>query len=187
MADMKLLVTKLNNTNYANWKFKVELLLRSKNLWKKVIEKERPARILNTAGDLTNQREIDEWNVRDDEARGLIDLTIEEDQIALIRTNKTAKGTWDALKDYHEKNSLTNKVFLMRSICSLKLSEGGDAKSHINKMQDLFTRLRDIGEELLSDKWSAAMLLSSLPESYDALITTLESRKEEEVTFALVQ
>lgn len=82
---------------------------------------------------------------------------------------------------------MTNKVFLMRSICSLKLEEGDNAKAHINHMQDLFTILSDIGETTLTDKWSAAMLLSSLPESYDALITTLESRKEDEVTFALVQ
>lgn len=75
----------------------------------------------------------------------------------------------------------------MRSICSLKLEEGSDAVSHINSMNDLFTKLRDIGEEALTDKWSAAMLLSSLPQSYDTLITSLESRKEEEITFAFVQ
>jgi len=76
---------------------------------------------------------------------------------------------------------------LMRSICSLKLSEGGDARPHINNMIELFTKLHDLGEDGLSDKWCAAMLLSSLPKSYDTLITSLESRKQEEVNFGLVQ
>lgn len=186
MADIKHTITKLNNANYPNWKFKVELLLRSKGLWKKVIETARPAPV--AANDIvSNQATLTEWDDRDGEAKGIIGLTIEEDQIALIRTCQTAKLMWDALKDYHEKNTLTNRVFLMRSICSLKLAEGGDAKAHINKLTDLFTKLRDIGEEMLSDRWSAAMLLSSLPDSYDALITSLESRREDEITFALVQ
>lgn len=187
MADIKHTISKLNNANYPNWKFKVELLLRSKGLWKKVIDTARPAPVTTHDVVISNQAALTEWDDRDSEAKGIIGLTIEEDQIALIRTCKTAKAMWDALKDYHEKNTLTNRVFLMRSICLLKLAEGGDAKAHINKMTDLFTKLRDIGEETLSDKWSAAMLLSSLPDSYDALITSLESRREDEITFALVQ
>lgn len=137
MADIKHTVTKLNNTNYPNWKFKVELLLRSKGLWKKVIETEKPEPSV-ASGVTTNQKAIDEWDENDDATRGIIGLTLEEDQIALIRTTKTAKGMWNALKDYHEKNTLQNRVFLMRSICSLKLVEGGDAKAHINEMTDLF-------------------------------------------------
>ena len=75
----------------------------------------------------------------------------------------------------------------MRTICNLKLEEGGDAIAHISAMNDLFTKLSEVCEESLSYKLSAAMLLSSLPESYNTLTTSLESRKEDELTFALVQ
>lgn len=184
--DTKTKIAKLNNENYANWKFKLELLLRKQGLWKHVIEGSRPTPKFE-GSIVTNQAEIENWEYKDDEARGTIGLLVMDDQLGHIRNLKTAKETWNALKDYHEKNTLTNKVYLMRSICSLKLDEGGDAISHINAMNDLFTKLSDLGEESLSDKWSAAMLLSSLPEGYDTLITSLESRKEEEVTFALVQ
>lgn len=184
--DAKPKIAMLNNENYGNWKFKLELLLRKQGLWKHVIEGSRPVTKMED-GRVTNKAEIDRWECKDDEARGTIGLLVMDDQLVHIRNLKTAKETWNALKDYHEKNTLTNKVYLMRSICSLKLEEGGDAIMHINTMNDLFTKLRDVGEESLSDKWSAAMLLSSLPEGYDTLITSLESRKEEEVTFALVQ
>lgn len=187
MSDSKPNFAILNNENYANWKFKMELLLRKNNLWKQVIEGSRPEPKRNQGNEVVNQSELDAWDMKDDEARGTIGLLVMDDQLGHIRSAKTAKATWSALKDYHEKNTLTNKVYLMRSICSLKLQEGGNAISHINAMNDLFTKLRDVGEEGLSDKWSAAMLLSSLPEGYDALITSLESRKEEEITFALVQ
>lgn len=110
-------------------------------------------------------------------------LAIEDDQLAHIRTMQTAMQSWEALKSYHEKNTLANKVYLVRSICALKLDEGGDAKAHINRMQDLFTRLSDIGEVQLSTLWSKIFLLSSLPESYSTLVSALGARDEIEITF----
>lgn len=174
---------KLNDSNYANWKFRMEMLLRKQNLWKKVILTAKPTAALGTGGAIENQAAMDKWDEEDDEARGSIGLAVEDDQLGHIRSAKTAKQAWDALKDYHEKNTLANKVHLMRTICALKLNEGGDAKAHINRMQDLFTQLSDIGESQLSTLWSKIFLLSSLPESYDTLVSTLGARDEAEVTF----
>ena len=39
----------------------------------------------------------------------------------------------------------------------------------------------------LGEKWNIAMLLSSLPNSYNNLITALESRKEEDLTIMYVE
>lgn len=174
---------KLNDNNYANWKFRMELLLRKQNLWKKTITGGKPAMVTDADGVISNQDALDKWDELDDEARGTIGLAVEDDQIAHIRSAKTAKESWKALKDYHEKNTLANKVYLVRSICALKLEEGGDAKAHINQMQDLFTKLSDIGEQQLSTLWNKIFLLSSLPKSYDTLVSALGAREESEVTF----
>lgn len=165
----------------------MELLLRKQNLWKKVIIGDRPTPELSTAGVIENQKAIDDWDDLDDEARGTIGLLVEDDQLGHIRKAKTAKTTWEALKEYHEKDSYTNRTTLMRTICGMKLDEGGDAVTHINRMRDLFSRLYDLGEEQLSERWSSAMLLRSMPSSYDPLIIAIESRKEDEITFAMVQ
>lgn len=182
MANFQQDIEKLNNHNYSNWKYKVQLLLMKDNLFKKVIEGERPIPDGNSS-----QRLIAEWDAADSKAQAYIGLTVEDGQLIHIRNKNTAKEMWNTLKEYHEKNTLTNKVHLMRTICSLKLEEGGNAPHHITRMQELFLRLCDIGEESLSDKWSVAMLLSSLPRSYDPLITALETRPEKELTFAVVQ
>lgn len=63
---------KLNDSNYANWKFRMELLLRKQGLWKKVIIERRPSVALNGSGVITNQAELDKWDEYDDEARGTI-------------------------------------------------------------------------------------------------------------------
>lgn len=111
MAEAKPRFAKLNSSNYANWKFRMELLLRKQNLWKTVIEGSRPRIIRGESGICTNQAEIREWDDKDDEARATIGLLVMDDQLCLIRHLKSAKETWNALKEYHERNTLTNKVF----------------------------------------------------------------------------
>lgn len=186
MADHNTKIEKLNNSNYSNWKFKMELFLIKENLWK-VIKEKAPRPTVSTSSTIaTNQKEIDEWNRLDDQARALIGLSVER-ELTHIRKATTAIQVWNNLNEYHQKSTLSNRVHLMRMICSLKTDEGGNAVEHINRMQELFTKLSDIGEETLSGRWSCAMLLSSLPRGYDTLITALETRQEAELTFALVQ
>ena len=53
--------------------------------------------------------------------------------------------------------------------------------NHIANIYQTRDKLISIGEEI-NDKHLAALLLCSLPGSYDTLITALESRNEEELT-----
>ena len=121
----------------------------------------------------------------DNKKRAWIGLLVEDDQLKYIRNEETALDSWNALKNHHEKHTLSNKVHLIRSICKLKLEENGNVEQHMNRMDELFQKLRDINERELS--WNVAMLLSSLPSQYDALITALEARREKDLTYAFVQ
>lgn len=69
----------------------------------------------------------------------------------------------------------------------LKTEEGGSVPDHINQMRKLFVKLKSISDDELTEPWSVAMLLSGLPRGYDTLITALEARKEDDLTFAFVQ
>ena len=53
-----------------------------------------------------------------------------DDQLCYIRNMETDADTWKAL-DYHENNMLSNKMYLMRMIYSLKFEEGGEAIAHL--------------------------------------------------------
>lgn len=94
---------------------------------------------------------------------------------------------WQNLQNYHERKSLSNKVGIMRKICSMRLEDNGDIKVHIGMMSDLFLKLQNLGEDTFSEKWNIAMLLRSLPASYNSLITALESRSEEDLTIGYVE
>ncbi|KAF2880266.1 hypothetical protein ILUMI_25914 [Ignelater luminosus] len=67
------------------------------------------------------------------------------------------------------------------------MNENGNMKDPITELINLFQKLTDIGEEKLSKKWTVAMILSSLPRSYDTLITALETRPEADITLSLVK
>lgn len=135
MAEFKAKFEKLNNANYTNWRFKMELLLKKDNLWT-VISTEgpvAPAGAADVAGVIEYQNEIKEWIRKDEKAFSIIGLSVEDDQIVHIRNEKTAVGAWNKLKQYHEKATLSNKVHLMRQICTTKMDEGGVFSSTLIK------------------------------------------------------
>lgn len=76
MSDTK---RKFGKLNYSNWKFKMELLSRKKNLWKSFIEGSCPQVKINDSGITTNIKEITEQEGKDGEARGTIGLLIMDD------------------------------------------------------------------------------------------------------------
>lgn len=170
----------------------MELLLIKEGLWDDVMKSANENEISNTdaSGDSDDENSTvlsvlssAKWIKKDNKARAMIGLSVEDDQLGYIRNEKTTLDVWNALK----KHTLSNKVHLIRSICNLKLEENGDVQKHINQLTELFQKLRDINEKELSESWNVAMLLSSLPSQYDTLITALEAREEKDMTFPFVQ
>lgn len=47
---------------------------------------------------------------------------------------------WTALKDFHEKSTLTNIITLMRNVWDLKLEETKDPAPHIEEMSILLKK-----------------------------------------------
>lgn len=103
-----------------------------------------------------------------------------------IRNARIAKEAWDSLKGYHQKPTLSSKIFLLKRLCRLTLTEGANMEDHITEISDLVNKLAALGETLKGNL-VAALLLSSCPDSYSALITGLESRQENELTLELIK
>ena len=175
MASIKegLMIEKLNDKNYATWKFKVEMLLIKEELLE-IVTDEIPEQITN------------DWNKKDRRARALINLSIEDSQIINVKNETTAKATWDTLKRIHERSNLSSKLFLLRKLYGTKLNEGGDLNVHITKLLELIDKLKSIGENI-DDSHVSALLLCSLPKSYDGLITALEARPENELNSEFIR
>lgn len=173
MADTKATVEKLNDGNYAVWKFKMRLLLTKEKLLK-VVTDPKP-----TTADAT-------WVETDAKAQAVIGLALEDTQLIHVMTKKTAKEMWDALKDYHERASLSSIIHVVRQLITIRMTEDGNMAEHLKEMTALRLRLTALGEEV-KDNWFVALMLSSLPRSYDGLIVALESRPDADLTVDFVK
>lgn len=168
------LITKLNNSNYFHWKQKMEMLLLKENLWETTFE-ERP----------NESQNLSEWDKKNNQARGLIGLSIENTQLIHIKDKRTAKDMWTALKEVHERQSLTTSISIMKRLCKLQMDEYDDVEKHIDIIWELIQQLRDMGATM-DEQWTIAILLSSLPESFDSITDALEARAPRELTWTLV-
>lgn len=173
MAESKIVVERLNCFNWSSWKYRMELILLKDQLHDMITQpKPEP-----TPGD---------WEKKDGQARAMIGLALENDQLCHVMGARTAKDMWDALKSYHERDSLTNKIHIMRRLFTMQMEEGGNLAEHLVQLSELVQRLVAMGEDL-KEHWVIAVLLSSLPRSYDTLITALETRPETELKLEYIK
>lgn len=63
-----------------------------------------------------------------------------------------------------------------------KLTEGGNMREHINQIEQHMEQLSIINSNVLSDRLCAALLLSSVPESYGPLIMSLSGQPDTKIT-----
>ncbi len=164
---------KLNNENYDIWSTKMEMMLIKEDLWN-VVEDDLPT------------TESEASKKKNGKALASIILSIDNGQIVLVKKCKKAKDAWDLLKNFHVKSCLSTKVSVLKRICRLELREGGDMEQHLFKLEELFDKLAAAGKELDED-FKVAIMLSSLPDSYDVLTTALEARSDDELTLGLVK
>ncbi|XP_055601451.1 uncharacterized protein LOC129750515 [Uranotaenia lowii] len=173
MEGSKFLVEKLRSGGYESWRFKVEMLLVRENLWKYVRE-DAP------------EPPTEAWAEGDAKARATIVLLVDDSQHPLIRECQTARETWHQLKNHHQKTTMFTKVSLLKKLCRAEYTDNEDMENHLFRMDELFSSLTNAGQEL-GNSLKVAMVLKSMPDSFDTLTTALESRSDDELTMELVK
>lgn len=174
MADPgKFAITKLGNSNYATWRFQMEMFLTREELWH-VVDDDAPVPVTEA------------WTRADKKARATIGLCLEQSQYTLIKDCASARAVWDALRAYHEKATITSQLSLLIRLCDAKLGESGNVEKHLLDMDSLFERLEGAGLKL-EEKLKIAMVLRSMPESYHFLASALEARPDADITMELIR
>lgn len=85
MNDLKTSLKKLGDSNYAVWKFRMELVLIQEDLFG-VVSEEKP------------ENPNPAWKAKDEKARALIGLSVEDGQLCHIIKAGSSKDMWDGLK-----------------------------------------------------------------------------------------
>lgn len=175
MSDAKFAITKLNGTNWQTWKVRIEMLLQREDLWH-VVEEPVPADYLLD----------DEWVKADRRAKATIILSIDDNQLPIVKNSVLARDVFASLKSYHQKSTRSVRVSLLKKLCASNLSERGNLEEHLRELDELFDRLDAAGTELDKDT-KICMILRSLPPSFDGIVTALDNRADDDISVDIVK
>ena len=177
--DTGFKVEKLNGENYHSWKFQMKMYLIGKDLWELVTGEET----LNAAANPEQQRR---FRKRENVALATVCLSVETSLQIYVRSAKNAKEAWDNLEQHFERKSLSQKIFYRRKLYSARMGKGAKMIDHINYIKTLAEHLEAVDDEI-AEKDLVIILISSLPEEYNYLITALETIAEEKLSWNYVR
>jgi hypothetical protein len=162
--DGKFRVEKFNNQNYQLWKMQMEDYLYQKDLFLPLsgVEKKPVA------------MKDEEWEILDRKALGTIRLSLAASVAFNISKEKTMKGLMDALAKLYGKPSASNKVFLMKRLFNMKMSEGGFVADHLNEFNTVTNQISSIKVDF-DDEVRALLIFCSLPESWNGLVMVVSN------------
>ncbi|KAF1318429.1 Integrase catalytic core protein, partial [Globisporangium splendens] len=163
-------INKFDGTNFHTWKFKMQMVLEERELWE-VVSGEIKLEHCQTESDQAVYRK------KSRKALAIICLALEDSQLPLVCSSIGAHDAWSKLEAHFEKKSLANKLFLRRRFFTTMMEDGDDVLQHINKLKTLAEQLDAVGAPV-SEEDLVITLLGSLSESYQFLITALESRSD---------
>jgi len=78
------------------------------------------------------------------------------------------------LAKLYEKPSASNKVFLMKHLLNMKISEGGSVADHLNDFNIFTSQLSFVGVTF-DDEVRALLFLCSFPESSNGLVMAISN------------
>ncbi|EDM69368.1 hypothetical protein RAZWK3B_08261, partial [Roseobacter sp. AzwK-3b] len=81
--------------------------------------------------------------------------------MSIVKKADSAKESWEKLREYHEKTTVTSRVSLLKKLCNLNLGENGDMDRHLMQVDELFDRLTIAGQAM-EESLKIAMILRSL-------------------------
>ena len=171
MADSRSGIVPLSGSNYPTWKLQCRMALLKQGVWKIVDGTEVCPDENDQPG---NYRKFCE---RRDRALSTIVLAVETSLLYLLGDPQDPMEVWNKLCDQFQKKTWANKLTLRRRLYSLKLKDGEPVQGHIKQIVEIFEELAVIGQPI-EEEDRVVHILSSLPESFNMLVTALEASPE---------
>jgi len=160
--DGSFKVEKFNGQNYQLWKMQMEDYLYQRDLYLPLSGRTRK---------LMSKTDT-KWDILDRKAIGTIWLCLVASIAFSISKEMTTQGLMSALAKLYEKPSASNKVFLMKCLFNIKMSEGGFVADHLNDFNTVTSQLSYVGVNF-DDEVRALLFLCSLSESWNGYLWPL--------------
>jgi hypothetical protein len=112
------------------------------------------------------------WNANEAVVKQAIAATIPDSLFLKVKGEKTSSAMWQKMQGEFEKKSQMVIVDLRRRLQEKQCAEGDDVKTHLDELQRIHEDLIAMGADS-SDENFIAIMMGSLPTSYDPYLSTL--------------
>ena len=113
-----------------------------------------------------------DWDKINRQACGTIRLCLAKDQKYFVMRKMKAKDLWKMLEDKYMTKSVENRLYLKKKLFRFQYRVGISMSEHLNDYNKILADLQNLEVEI-KDEDKALLLLNSLRDTYDHLITTL--------------
>jgi hypothetical protein len=145
------------------WSFRIEMMLKHKELWTVVITEQAP----EGAGAAA-------FKVKDEKALALIGLNVMDHHVATLRTCKTSFEAWKKFEGIYKARSVARRLQLRQTLSNLRKMSGEALSKYFARAQGIMADLTAAGDTITETEVVMAVL-NGLPEEYKMLVTILES------------
>ena len=114
------------------------------------------------------------WSKHNGYVKQVIAASLPESLFLRVQKEETAKSVWDTLTNLFQNRSRVIAIDLRRKLQETRCTEKGDLCAHFDKLRSLREQLAALGQSISDDDF-AAIVISSLPNSYDSNIAAITS------------
>jgi hypothetical protein len=161
---------RLESSNFTLWELKLSSLMTLRDIEDSMFEDpvEEPVK-----GATAEQLAVyDEWKKRSLKLRSIIELNVDEINSQRIRGIVHGREALNALRTYHKRNNIGNVQRLQQKLASLMLKRGESMKDHLDKLFELYGRLKET-EANYGDDVFVNQILTSIRGEYKSLCDTV--------------
>ena len=150
MEISKIGIEKFDGSDFSFWKMQIEDCLFQKGLHEPLL------------GVKPETMTTEQWKLKNRQVLGMIWLTLSNNMVFNIIKEKTTLDLLKVLSNMYKKPSAMNKVYLLRRLFNLQMSEGGSVAGHINEFNMITSQLSSVDINF-EDEINALILMSSYP------------------------
>ena len=163
-----------NGEKYSIWKFRIRALIAEEDALQ-VLDKDRPETVR------------DEWKKQERIAKGIIIEHLSDSMIGFATEEDTSRNILQKLDAIYERKSLaTQLIAVEKKLLSLKFKGDTPLTTHLIDFDEMVVELQAAGEKL-NEMSKVARLLLTLPTSYDAVVTAIQTLSDDTLSLAFVK